>query len=146
MNPETDPWWHLLQHRGRVEELNQTECFDLLHAKNLGRIGYLSDHGPRIVPMNYAFLSGFIYLCTSPTSEAAAFTPDRTVAFEVDEVDEFLQGGWSVLVVGAVTALSPEHVPTGILGPLPEPWAAGDRNQFLQIEIEQITGRRIHPT
>jgi hypothetical protein len=78
---------------------------------------------------------------TSPRTELARYLDGRRVAFEVDEIDDFRQSGWSVLVRGAARFVE-------LPGELPEEqrpasWAEGIRSLFVRIELEVVTGRRL---
>ena len=58
------------------------------------------------MPVNYALAGETIVIRTAPNTEIARFAPGQTVAFETDQVDEFLQTGWSVLAVGKLNLVS----------------------------------------
>ena len=45
-------WWSLTLRGGRVERLSPPECRRLLGSTSVGRLGYSTANGPRIVPMN----------------------------------------------------------------------------------------------
>jgi hypothetical protein len=90
--------WSLLDRGGRLEILDRDECRRLLGSTNIGRLGYCSDLGPRILPMNYTLVSESVTFRTGLDTEASHQLFDHPIAFEVDQVDEFLQSGWSVLV------------------------------------------------
>jgi nitroimidazol reductase NimA-like FMN-containing flavoprotein (pyridoxamine 5'-phosphate oxidase superfamily) len=65
------------------------------------------------------------------------------VCFEVDGVDPEHRAGWSVLVTGTARIVRDPH------GELhcarPESWARGEREVFVAIKAERITGRRVGP-
>ena len=92
--------WSLLDRGGRLEKLDRDECRRLLGSTNIGRLGYCTDFRPRIVPMNYTLVSESVTFRTGIDTEASHQLFDHPIAFEVDQVDEFLQAGWSVLIVG----------------------------------------------
>ena len=96
----TDLWWPMWHRGGRLEELDARECRRLLAGTTIGRLGYQTVRGPRIVPMNYALVADSIVTCTAPDTEMARIAVKQMVAFEIDQADEYLQRGWSVLVVG----------------------------------------------
>ena len=68
------------------------ECRTLLATRQLGRIGLAGGEYPLILPVNYVLDGDAVVIRTdSPKITAAA---DHTrVAFEVDDVDDFLQAG-----------------------------------------------------
>jgi len=56
---------------------------------------------------------------------------ETTCAFEIDEIDEFYQSGWSVLAVGGLQLLTEEEFARLQFGKIPKPWAAGPRGMFV---------------
>jgi nitroimidazol reductase NimA-like FMN-containing flavoprotein (pyridoxamine 5'-phosphate oxidase superfamily) len=93
-------WWFLSQRGGRVEHLSPSECRRLLIANAIGRLGYSTADGPRIVPMNYTVAGGRLLFRTTPDTEAGRCANRHRVAFEVDQIEESRHAGWSVLVTG----------------------------------------------
>ncbi len=139
-----DSWWAMWHRGGRLEELDPAECRRLLAATSIGRLGYQTDREPRIEPVNYALAGETVVIRTAPRTEMARFAPGQTVAFETDQVDEFLQTGWSVLAVGELNAVSAESLRMLAAGQMPDPWAEGPRSVFLQLGTNELTGRRVH--
>jgi nitroimidazol reductase NimA-like FMN-containing flavoprotein (pyridoxamine 5'-phosphate oxidase superfamily) len=127
----------------RFRELSTSECLMLLQSKRVGRVVWCGQRGPQALPVNYVLDIGRILFRTSPSSSIAELGSRRQVAFEVDDVDEFAELGWSVLVVG--TAHVADHsgdVPNS-LDDRPAPWAPGQRGLYIRIEPETVTGRRV---
>ena len=141
----TDLWWPIWHRGGRLEELDARECRRLLAGTTVGRLAYQTVRGPRIIPMNYALVGDSIVTCTAPDTEIARIAPKQTVAFEIDQADGYLQRGWSVLVVGELGLLSAEAIRMLSPGQTPDPWPEGPRSVFLQLGINELTGRRVHP-
>jgi uncharacterized protein len=138
-------WWQPAYRGGRLEELEPGECRRLLVSTSIGRLGYSTGEEQRIVPLNYVLAEDHLVFRTSPENEVAKFAVDRPVAFEVDQVDEFLQAGWSVLVSGTAEELPRASLRAMDVDETPEPWAAGVRSLYLRIPLIRITGRRVHP-
>ena len=130
--------------RGHLVELEPDECLELLRSKTIGRLGWTGAYGPQVVPVNYAVGDDdTILFRTSPGSGLAKVLYEAQVAFEVDDTDEFLEAGWSVLVVGTTTYLhSPGSIPHE-LSRRPRPWASGERTMYIRIQPDHITGRRL---
>ena len=140
-----DLWWPIWHQGGRLENLDPAECRRLLTTTSVGRLGYQTVRGPRIVPVNYALAGESIVTRTAPNTEIARLAANNTVAFEIDQADEYLQTGWSVLVVGELRMISMEALKMLAPGQTPDPWAEGPRSMFLQLGIDELTGRRVNP-
>jgi hypothetical protein len=67
------------------------------------------------------------------------------VAFEIDNIDEERESGWSVLVLGSAERVTREYTLTSLWKDGPVPWAEGTRNLFIVITPETITGRAVRP-
>jgi nitroimidazol reductase NimA-like FMN-containing flavoprotein (pyridoxamine 5'-phosphate oxidase superfamily) len=67
------------------------------------------------------------------------------VAFEVDDIDDFLEAGWSVVVTGTAELLTEEELARLRGDNAPDPWAEGPRTLFVAIPIDQVTGRQLIP-
>ena len=137
--------WSLLDRGGRLETLDRDECRHLLSSTNIGRLGYCGDSGPRILPMNYTLVSESVTFRTGLDTEASHHLFDHPIAFEVDQVDEFLQSGWSVLVIGNAQPLDQASLLLLDVGHSPEPWPEGRRSLVVQLPLTMMTGRRVHP-
>ena len=55
------------------------------------------------------------------------------VAFEIDDIDEERESGWSVLVLGSAERVTREYTLTSLWKDGPVPWAEGTRNLFIMI-------------
>ncbi len=128
----------------RFEEIPAEECRELLARQAVGRVAVIADGRPLIFPVNYRFENGSVVFRTDPGTKLAS-APLRPVAFEIDEVDLNRGTGWSVLVqghaweiTGAIDARSSQLLSLPVA-----PLAPGERSHWLQIEADDITGRRI---
>jgi len=98
--------------------------------------------GPEIVPVNYAISADTVVIRTSPTGLLARHADGRSIAFEVDLVDESRWIGWSVVAHGTGQILpdpddrSPDRVRA-------RTWADGDRSCELRLAWTRLTGRRV---
>ncbi|MFI9542671.1 DUF1918 domain-containing protein [Streptomyces sp. NPDC052016] len=132
--------------RPRLRDLSPEECRMLLSTHGLGRIAVsTSDGHPAVVPVNYEVVDDAIVFRTAPHSVPAAAV-GQEVAFEVDHVDEALSQGWSVLAVGPASVVTePEAVRELTRRAHTTPWAGGEREMWVSIWPESLTGRRITP-
>ncbi|MET8138504.1 MULTISPECIES: DUF1918 domain-containing protein [unclassified Streptomyces] len=127
----------------RLRDLGPDECRARLSTHGVGRIAVSGPEGPSVVPVNYEVVDDAITLRTAPGSVVAQAVGTE-VAFEVDHLDEAMSQGWSVLVVGAASSVTePEAVRRLADRAHTEPWAGGDRQMWVSIRPERITGRRI---
>jgi uncharacterized protein len=131
-----------------LEELAEEECLELLRSKSVGRIAFIVDGFPFVVPVNYRFVEAhgttpgaWIALRTRPGNVIDQASDD--VAFEIDNVDVFREGGWSVLVRGTLHEIDADAA--GIRERFDsQPWINAERDAWLLIEPFAITGRRLH--
>jgi nitroimidazol reductase NimA-like FMN-containing flavoprotein (pyridoxamine 5'-phosphate oxidase superfamily) len=122
--------------------LDPSESLRLLRSARLGRVGMCTSAGPQVLPVNYTVLDGNIVLRTDLYSAVAAGTKDATVAFEVDELDDRLDEGWSVLIVGHAEHVEDRAEMQALFERMGTPWAPGSRPLVARIVPAQVTGRR----
>ena len=69
--PQTysDTFWTAAELGSGLIELDRAECLELLAAKSVGRIAYVSDTGPRILPVNYILSDDCVIFRTVPDGE-----------------------------------------------------------------------------
>jgi nitroimidazol reductase NimA-like FMN-containing flavoprotein (pyridoxamine 5'-phosphate oxidase superfamily) len=130
----------------KLEELSQAECRLLLGLTAVGRIGFIVDGRPIVLPVNYQLLSDqsglWIFLRTRPGNIIDGAS--KHVAFEIDGIDHEHQQGWSVLVRGAL-----EHFEHDLLLERfrkqfdPQTWVSEERTSWLVIKSQTVTGRRL---
>ncbi|MFF4487825.1 helix-turn-helix domain-containing protein [Streptomyces sp. NPDC001544] len=127
----------------RLSELGEQECRRLLSTHGVGRLAVSTEEAPVVVPVNYSVVDDAIVFRTQPGSVSIRGL-GHEVAFEVDRVDDALSQGWSVLVRGpAETVTDPETVRRLAERVYTTPWAGGERDVWVRIEITALTGRRI---
>jgi hypothetical protein len=60
----------------------------------------------------------------------------------LDELDEALGAGWSILVIGsAEQVFEPGETAGPTTGPGPTPWVGGVRDVWIRVTPERISGR-----
>jgi nitroimidazol reductase NimA-like FMN-containing flavoprotein (pyridoxamine 5'-phosphate oxidase superfamily) len=126
-----------------LEAVSEAECLQLLERHQLGRIAFVVDGQPLILPVNYALSHRIVTLRTARGTKLD-HAPGSKVAFEIDEYEPSAQVGWSVLVQGvaidATAAL--DDVSWTARGATPRPLAPGVKIHRLAISPTSITGRR----
>lgn len=129
-----------------LEVLDRAECLSLLRSVPLGRIVFTDRALPAVQPVNFVVAFGSVIIRTSAGSKLAAAARHAIVAFEVDEYDTVTRTGWSVVIVGQAEVVS-DPIEIESLAGLPlETWAPGQRNHYIRIRPELVTGRRIPGT
>ncbi len=126
-----------------VQKLTSADCRSLIAPGGIGRIAFCTVSGPVVLPVNFTVVSGSIVVRTNPGTLIEAHGDERA-AFEVDHVDEVLRQGWSVLVLGQAHRV----LQAGELRHVREeatilPWPGGDRDVYVRIVPDQISGRRL---
>ncbi len=128
-----------------LEVLSYEECRRLLSDAPVGRIGFVQDGSPVILPINYVLDGGLIVFRSGRGSKLDSAMMGRPVCVEVDSWDVAEHVGWSVLAKGLA-----EHMTDGDevdrLDRLPvKPWSRPDlRHEWISVMIEELSGRRIH--
>jgi nitroimidazol reductase NimA-like FMN-containing flavoprotein (pyridoxamine 5'-phosphate oxidase superfamily) len=123
--------------------LDKAACRKLLSRGAIGRVGYIAEGRPMIVPVDYAVVENMIVFRTEG-GDKLAHIPLHHVCFEVDgRIPD--DGFWSVVVQGfardVTTAINPvyKHLRETTLAShilMHDPhWVA--------IDITEITGRRL---
>jgi nitroimidazol reductase NimA-like FMN-containing flavoprotein (pyridoxamine 5'-phosphate oxidase superfamily) len=133
-----------------MEELDENECLRLIGPGGIGRIAYVGRFGPTVLPVNYKLLGGTIVFRTAengPLDEdlrTGIAGSHYKVAFEIDDIDLAVRGGWSVLVQGPASHVHEAQLDVARDAGI-ESWAPGDRELFVQVVPSRVTGRRVGP-
>ena len=96
-----------------------------------------------MLPVNFAVVAGTIVIRTAEGSAVDGHA-DEQVAFEVDYLDGALSQGWSVLVRGRAHHVAhPAELKIVRRDAEVWPWPGGDRDVYVRLIPDTITGRRI---
>jgi uncharacterized protein len=131
-----------------LEVLSGGECRRLLGLSTLGRIAFVVDGQPLILPVNYRLLddeSGMWILLRTRPGNAIDNAPER-VAFEIDGIDYPHHQGWSVLVRGVLHHLDHNEIELFAKRFDPQPWPQQERAAWVAVKTRTVTGRRLHTT
>ena len=129
-----------VDHQG-LEVLDAEECWELLASTPVGRVAFVQGGEPMVLPVNHAIVGRRVVFRTRPGSLLHEALMREPVAFQVDEFDPVRRSGWSVLVRGvADLAEDPDTLWATEL----DAWAdAVERDDWVEIRAEEVTGRRI---
>ncbi|GAA1835098.1 pyridoxamine 5'-phosphate oxidase family protein [Actinomadura chokoriensis] len=126
-----------------LQILDEDECRALLARAGIGRIVFTHQALPAVQPVNFLLSRGDIVIKVSRTSRLATAAADTVVAFEIDDYDIDAEAGWSVVAVGRARRVTDPREIT-MLEALPlRTWAPVERDTFIRVRPELITGRRI---
>ena len=126
-----------------LEPIAEQECLYLLGLQRLGRVAVVVDGRPQIFPVNYALSGRVVAFRTAPGTKLAK-APMSHVAFEIDDYDSTAGVGWSVMVKGIAYEITDavDHDSLEVRRQLVRPVAPGQRDHWVAIRPDEITGRR----
>jgi nitroimidazol reductase NimA-like FMN-containing flavoprotein (pyridoxamine 5'-phosphate oxidase superfamily) len=128
----------------RVHQLTRGEAVELLqfHAY-VGRIGFVVNGRPLILPVNYLADDDSIVFCTEPGTKLSAIGGGAPVVFEVDDSSALYHAGWSVIVKGTAHEITDESQLDELRRGSLHSWATRSSEHWVRLSIEEVTGRRI---
>jgi Pyridoxamine 5'-phosphate oxidase len=130
-------------HASAHQSLNLSECRRLLDTERLGRIALSVAALPSVVPVFYRVVGDRIVFGVEDDALFAALS-DNVVAFEVDQVDQETNVGWTVLVVGR-SRPAPESSLSVLTFPdleLAQDGPVGPPDRLIGISIDRLSGQR----
>ncbi len=129
----------------RIRDLGFEECLQLLATQQVGRLGFVNDGHPDVLPVNYVLDGDAVVFATSQGTKLWA-TTRAAVAFEVDSIDSATRSGWSVVIHGVaqeITGLDSRSTVDRIRALPLSPWPGGDRHSLLRLPAQSMSGRRV---
>jgi uncharacterized protein len=127
-----------------VEDMTRSDAVDLLQRHGfVGRVAFIVDGRPMIMPVNYLADSDALVFCTGEGTKLSTLRGGAPVAFEVDDSRPLDRSGWSVVVEGTASEITdPEELQRLRRGPL-KSWAVRPTAHWVRVTYEQVSGRRI---
>ena len=132
--------------RESVEHLESSQCWELLRQVSVGRLAVWVEDHPDIFPLNYAVDHGTLVFRTAEGTKLGGALGDAPVALEADGVDAGSGMAWSVVVKGKAAALKGTEEILDSASLYLFPWQAGQKDHFVRITPDSITGRRFKVT
>jgi nitroimidazol reductase NimA-like FMN-containing flavoprotein (pyridoxamine 5'-phosphate oxidase superfamily) len=123
--------------------LRRSACLSLLEGQRVGRLGFVVDGWPIILPVNYALDGDDVILRTGAGTKLSAIRHGAQVAFEVDGLDDVHRSGWSVLVLGTAHEVEDEQSLARARRLPLRSWSSTPKDFWIRIEAVQITGRAL---
>ena len=132
-----------LDHSG-LGVLSTRECFERIARTPVGRIAFISNGDPLILPVNHAVDGDAVVFRSNAGSKLLAADTGSSVAFEVDGFEATRRSGWSVVIRGIAETVEDEQEIARLDEFAVEPWAdGGDRPFWVRVTTYGITGREI---
>jgi uncharacterized protein len=127
-----------------LQPISPAESIRLLASVPVGRIVFTVRALPAVRPVNFVVDDGSVIIRTGPGSKLTAAVRNAVVAFQADEIDPVGHTGWSVTVTGRVQEIR-DPAERDRLRRLVTPWASGEKEHFLRIAPELVSGVRLSP-
>jgi uncharacterized protein len=120
--------------------LSNTECWQLLSSRSLGRLATSIGGQPEIFPVNFVVQNHTVLFRSAEGTKLITSVINNLVAFESDDYDN--AGGWSVIVKGKAhileTFVDIQEAEDADL----RCWIPTLKLRFVRIVPSEITGRR----
>jgi nitroimidazol reductase NimA-like FMN-containing flavoprotein (pyridoxamine 5'-phosphate oxidase superfamily) len=97
-----------------------------------------------ILPVTYAASKDAIVFCTMPGTKLSAVGAGAEVVFEVGENSPEYRSGWSVIVRGTAREITDARKLDGLRWGALRSWAVRSTDRWVEISIDEISGRMIH--
>jgi nitroimidazol reductase NimA-like FMN-containing flavoprotein (pyridoxamine 5'-phosphate oxidase superfamily) len=126
-----------------ILRMDEDECWRFVAGHWVGRIGIVHLDRPLVFPVSYTVDGKSVVFRTAPGTKLSLAGHGVPAVFEVDEASKLFETGTSVMVHGTLREVT-EPKERERLSWLPlRTWAPGDRDHFVRIDAESVTGRRI---
>jgi nitroimidazol reductase NimA-like FMN-containing flavoprotein (pyridoxamine 5'-phosphate oxidase superfamily) len=125
------------------DDLEEAVCWSLVNDAVVGRVGFVFDGEPFVLPVNCAVVDGKIAFRTAGDSMLHTLGDGARVAFEADHVDADDESGWSVLIRGELQEVVDEELSDRLAGTAMHPWAPGPIVCWMMIVPSVVSGRSI---
>jgi len=135
-----------LDHSG-LGVLSREECLRRIRSARVGRVAFVENGEPVILPVNHGLDGDAVVFRTAPGSKLTAAENDVPVAFEVDAFDVDRRAGWSVVIRGVASVVDGQSEVARLARLGVMPWAdLAERTNWIRIRAYSLTGREVvHP-
>jgi nitroimidazol reductase NimA-like FMN-containing flavoprotein (pyridoxamine 5'-phosphate oxidase superfamily) len=130
-------------HAVQLIELDRDTALSLVATEVIGRVA-LPGEPPAVIPMTFVLDGTSVLVRTTREASIAAHVGDW-VTFEADGHDATLRAGWSVVISGPLSDATDEIAarPHTAAEARLHPWAPGERECWLRIASEVVSGRAL---
>ena len=129
----------------RLDDLAPAVVAERLQRARVGRLGYVDDDGPAVVPINIAVDAQQRIVFRTAADGQLARLDHRQVAIEVDGIDAGRRTGWSILVRGIArdVTYARDIIAVTARAQAVDCWAPGDHDRTFVVVPLSVTGRTI---
>lgn len=125
------------------DDLEEAVCWRLASSVAVGRVGFVYDDEPIVLPVNSMVVDGRIAFRTAGDSMLHDLGSGVRVAFEADHFDAVAESGWSVLVRGHLWEVVDDELRNRLIEASTHPWVPGPKDRWMIIEPSVVSGRSI---
>lgn len=126
-----------------MEVLSHSECLRRLSEADVGRIAFVAEGRPTVLPVNFVMCGDDVAFRTDPGGKLEAAQTSSAVAFEVDDLDYISETGWSVVVQGVAEEVTRPAELEELEGLPLLPWAQGPKAHWVRVHPFSMTGVRM---
>ncbi|HEX5535422.1 MAG TPA: pyridoxamine 5'-phosphate oxidase family protein [Actinomycetales bacterium] len=125
------------------EVLSRAECVRLLPTATIARLAFCEGDEAHVYPVNAFIYQEEVIVRSGYGGKLAAAAHGATFTVEADEVDAATRTGWVVNVMGRARVI--EDLDDLAMLELADvrPWAPGEKEFFIGVSLDTVTGRRI---
>lgn len=122
--------------------LDPEVCWELMTRAAVGRVAFMDEGGPMVLPVIHAVVGRRIVFRSQPGGKLDAARMGGQVAFEVDGWDVADRTGWSVVARGSAQSAPEDAAELDALRL--DTWLEpAGRGTWIEILVEEITGRHL---
>ena len=126
----------------RMGVIEESRCWELIESTPVGRVGFVSEGVPLVLPVNFAVDEGTIVFRSLEGQKLAAAAANQAVCFEVDQWDAKTKAGWSVVLQGTAHEVSDWAEKEQLENIGLTPWAKDQwRPLWVRITPTEMSGR-----
>jgi nitroimidazol reductase NimA-like FMN-containing flavoprotein (pyridoxamine 5'-phosphate oxidase superfamily) len=126
---------------GTLKLMPQDECWTHLRESTVGRLAYVVDGWPVVVPVNYAAGAGEIAFRSESGGKLAAAARGAQVSLQVDVIDPVYRSGWSVLAFGVAEVVVDDDERERLAERGLRSWATVGDGAWIRVRPVRVTGR-----
>jgi uncharacterized protein len=127
----------------QMDALDPDVCWRLIARTRFGRVAFVIDGQPGVLPVNCGVLNRQIVFRTGSETTLGAMEDRSAVVFETDHTDAVAEAGWSVVVKGHLSRVTDADELAMVAEFELHPWAPGVKDRWMKIVSTEVTGRSV---